>query len=425
MTRHYIEGLVFALLALYTYTQHLERPSAWRLALSVAFYALAAMCKETYVPLVLLLPFLPRGSVDARLRSVIPFILVAVLYVLWRSYMLQSLFGGHAGILQIDFLFVRAVASAFLNIPMLLFPSFYVTAIFLCLATVLAGVILGGARSWLLLIVPALALAPLAPLVVVPGIMQPDRYLLLPWAGLSFALPCLTARFCGSVKITGFVPKTAAVSALIALAGVSLLNSRQYLGRVIHPVATEFDAHAEFLLSHGDSTAFVPGTNVLANFWFVNGLRDILPHIENSHELPTPIVDPLWFDASQTSVFFYDANCGCMLRTSDDNLAQYADSNATVQEEPLHIEMQFGQEFLHWQLGPYHNGEYRLVSQNIGSLFLPQSGSIPTTLQTLQLLESPFVLKYSSPHGWIPFSPELTLDTTESANSAGIKWERP
>lgn len=114
-----------------------------------------------------------------------------------------------------------------------------------------------------------------------------------------------------------------------------------------------------------------------------------------------------------------------MLRASDDNLTNFANYNTTVQEEALYIEMQFGQDFPHWKLGPYHNGEYRLVSQNIGSLFLPQSGSIPTTLQTLQLLESPFMLKYSSPHGWITFSPELSLDTTESANSARLKWERP
>ncbi len=271
MTRHYIEGLVFALLALYLYTRHFGRPAAWRLAASAFFYALAVTCKETYVPLVLLLPFVPRGSVEARLRAALPFALVAALYVFWRSHMLQSLFGGHAGILQIDPQSARTAAGAFLNIPSLLFQSFYWPAVFLCLAIILAGIVSGRTRGPLLPVVTALMLAPLVPLAEVPGIAEPDRYLLLPWAGLSFGLAWFTARFFDSANAGGRVPKAAGAAALIAVIGISLFNSRQYLNQAVVPVAQQFDAHAKFLLSHGDNVAYVPGPTILGNFWLPSG----------------------------------------------------------------------------------------------------------------------------------------------------------
>ncbi len=68
MTRHCIEGLVLALMSLYMFTRCLNKPAIGAWAASVGCYLLAVTCKEVYVPLVLLLPFIPRGPVRARLR---------------------------------------------------------------------------------------------------------------------------------------------------------------------------------------------------------------------------------------------------------------------------------------------------------------------------------------------------------------------
>ena len=267
-------------------------------------------------------------------------------------------------------------------------------------------------------------LVPLAPLVVVPGITEPDRYLLVPWAGLSFALPYLFARFCDATVISWWAPKVAGIFALIALVCISLYNSRQYLIRVINPVAREFDAHAKFLLSHDNKSSYIPGPSVISNFWFVNGIKEILPHIDASKELPVAIVDPFWLSSNQTSVFTYSRDCECMAQASDVITMHYASHNASVQEQPLRIELQFGLDFLSWELGPYLEGEYRLVSGNIGSILLPPTGLSPTTLQSLKLLEAPFILKYASPEGWITYSPELTLAILSDANSAHLSWGR-
>ena len=247
MTRHYVEGLIFALISLYAFTRCVENFSRRNWVVSIFFYTLAVTCKEVYVPLVLLFPFIPRGSIRVRIRLVIPIIAIAFLYVFWRMYMLVSLFGGYAESLQIDFQFLLAIADSFLNIPSLLFPDFYWLAILLCLAVLLSGIVIGKANSVLFLYVAALVLTPLAPLVVSSGLTAPDRYFIVPLAGLSFVIPYFVTRFLDASRKIKKTSRVSAIAVLLILVFISLYNGRQYLWRDIMPWAREFDIVAEFL----------------------------------------------------------------------------------------------------------------------------------------------------------------------------------
>jgi hypothetical protein len=90
MTRHYIEGLVLALLASLLYLVALSRNAPWISVPGAVLYALAAAAKEIYVPLVLLLPFLaPEQRWRTRLRYLAPFAAIAGAYSGWRLYMLR------------------------------------------------------------------------------------------------------------------------------------------------------------------------------------------------------------------------------------------------------------------------------------------------------------------------------------------------
>ena len=431
MTRHYIEGLVFALISLYLFTRCLDRPSIGRWTVSVICYLLAVTCKEVYAPLLLLLPFIPRGSVSARLRLLPPFVAVAVLYVFWRMYMLDNLIGGYEGAFAVDLpRFALAVATAFLNIPRLLFPAFYPISILLCLAVVLSGVIIGRANVLRLLFIAGFMLAPLAPLVIVPGLVAPDRYFLVPWTGLSFLIPFLVVKSIAGISDSTPAKSTAikivSGSLVVGLMSIALYESRQHLAQRIVPAAAQWDAHARFLLGHDSGVAYIPGPHVLASFWFVTRMNDILPHLKRRAELPAAVLDPIMLADTVRPVYVYAGDCRCMEEASGEMLARYLAQMENVREEPLQIELSWHRASredepspFRWKLGPWREGEYRLISSSVGNLLLPPEGSLPATLREMQTsFAAPFILKYTSPEGWVAYSPELSLDITPDSNRA-------
>ena len=438
MTRHYIEGLIFALISLYMYTRCLDGPSIGRWTISVICYLLAVTCKEVYVPLVLLLPFIPRGSVKARLRLLLPFVVVAVLYTLWRVYMLDSLIGGYEGAFAVDFSqFALAVATAFLSIPELLFPAFFPISVFICLAVVLSGVTIVRANSMRLLYFAGLLLAPLAPLVIVPGLVAPDRYFLAPWAGLSFMIPCLVSKSVAGISVStpakSMAIKSLSGSALIVIVSISLYGSRQHLVERIVPAAAQWDAHARFLLSHNSSVAYIPGPHVLASFWFVTRMNDILPHLKRRAEIPVAILDPIMLADTDGPVYVYAGGCRCMEEASGEMLAQYLTQMENVLEMPLKIELSWQRASqgtepspFRWKLGPWREGEFRLISSSVGNLLLPPEGYLPaTSLEMETSFAAPFIVKYTSPEGWVTYSPELSLDITPDQESVQLIWGLP
>lgn len=92
MTRHYIEGLVFAVAALCCWSGQ-ERWKGWAAA---AFYFLAALSKEVYAPLPLLFIVLSLASRESRgsfWRRLAPSALAAAIYLVWRTVMLGSIGG--------------------------------------------------------------------------------------------------------------------------------------------------------------------------------------------------------------------------------------------------------------------------------------------------------------------------------------------
>lgn len=88
MVRHYIEGLAFALLSTWLYVFAVER-TRWHFALlGGVVYFLAAISKELYVPLVVALIWLPVGKLSVRIRYLLSYVFLAILYTLIRLYMM-------------------------------------------------------------------------------------------------------------------------------------------------------------------------------------------------------------------------------------------------------------------------------------------------------------------------------------------------
>ncbi len=92
--RHYIEGLLFALLSLHLFVKAVRNGSTVMSVASALFYLLAMTAKELYVPVVFLMIFLPEGEVRRRLSYAAPPFLLLVLYFFWRCWMLGDAIGG-------------------------------------------------------------------------------------------------------------------------------------------------------------------------------------------------------------------------------------------------------------------------------------------------------------------------------------------
>jgi len=226
MTRHYLEGLLFAILSLYYVVLFLRRGKNHYLLFGVVFYALAVMAKEIYVPLVCLLPWIPEQTIKVRLKAMLPFVLVVFFYVVWRQYMLGSLVGGYAGNAHdlISFTTLPLVLDRFRDIPVFLFGPWWKPLFVVYLGMMIFSVL--AAPSQLLLIsivVFACIMLPLVPVAVSPGIVAPDRYVLLIWFAVSFSGACCFARLYQKTSLAS--KKTMSIAFVVAWCVVNDMRS--------------------------------------------------------------------------------------------------------------------------------------------------------------------------------------------------------
>lgn len=198
MHGHYATGFALAMLAILGWIRYLRGGRWYWLALSVFAYLLATTCKEVYVPLVVLLPFLPTGTLRQRARALLPFVLVAAAYTGWRYLILGAFFGGYSQGQGFDFANAMHQLS---RIPRLLVGS-ELPGIALALSFIglLGLAFVRGRLNWPLLAVAfAIVFLPLLPLTSFPGIHKADRYLFIPWVALSSCLAALLPRHTRSI----------------------------------------------------------------------------------------------------------------------------------------------------------------------------------------------------------------------------------
>lgn len=140
MLGHYTTGLLWSLLCMIFFQKALNgKFSHLFLALAAFAYANAALCKELYVPLPLILIFWPglKGWRD-RIYWLWPFIALGSLYMFWRKFVLGNMVGGYGKILvglgfQESFLnFLHMVGSFYgiRNLNAIIFIFFVKTIIF-------------------------------------------------------------------------------------------------------------------------------------------------------------------------------------------------------------------------------------------------------------------------------------------------------
>jgi len=419
MTRHYIEGLVFCLLALMGFVQSLRtQQTRWLIAGSLC-YLLAVIAKEIYVPLVVLLPFIREGDRQQRLWAALPYAAIAVCYVVWRYWMLGTLGGGYVVADQLtDVSYFASVLTVFARLPFLLFGAGWPLVMLLLVALLLAHHLSGERRTrgglWTALIAAALVLAPLIPLVQFPGITTPDRFLFLPWAALCFALAFYAGQLAPALRARGAGWRNGAY-ALAAVVMVMALWQGLAQRSVLRVATDEFDAQSRFLWTYDDSVAFVPSANVAPSFWFIAGTRDFRREL-TGQEAPRPLIDPLFLDAGIDVMFAFDRDCRCM-REVPGAVAQMRETLSQTLRSDVALEMDYEYDdgAFEWRFGPYADGSYTLVSEVLGALPAPRAGRLRFPVVD----GTPFYLRYNSPEGWVTYSPLQTIRYGQP-----VSWQR-
>ncbi len=416
MVRHYLEGLGFSLLAVGSYVKALQtQRTGWTL-LGTCSYLLATTAKEIYVPLVLVLPSLPIGTWKQRWQKLIPFVIVAGAYVLWRSYMLKpsQLVSGYG-----EVVIPKLTWDTVWTLPTQLIQSLgwqhvwqwmilglvAIIGLWVMFKQRLVGKILLWIMVTLLPIIPVLALLD-------------SRYLFLPFfvscLGVAIVLQFfIKKRWQPVAWVLGFLVfivswKAAQIGGPALIRQEGLLRQVQTEGKLI---LTDKQAHG--VLVH-------PG----AAFWYFSSLRWLREHILN---LPVGVAA------------CYDL-CMCQPQPSD-KVYQYVQnhlisSSAAEQlkecgkgDAELDIRLRFELGTLSWQLGPYQDGQYYGTASAADAVMDEQFYKIARQghFYKGQFDKIYVVIKYISPAGWYTYSPKLMLDSTkkDSQGVVELNWQRP
>lgn len=178
------------------------------------------------------------------------------------------------------------------------------------------------------------------------------------------------------------------------------------------------DTQLRFIWFENNDNKMIP-TGILSDaFWSINGLIDV-KKIEHKELLsPLPVFDEVQLTRDTQSLFIYDKSCQCMKDISDTiatRLKKFTLRNKI--HTPLSVILSNNNGAVEWNFGPYQQGQYKLISNSPNLAYpLPAEGKLRTSSKQIK-----FFVKYTSPEGWITYSPEFMLKTDGSI----INWKRP
>jgi hypothetical protein len=248
MVGHYIAGLLFTIIAIYTYRLNLTRKQGSLTILSTLCYIMATTCKEIYFPLPFVLLFLGQNSLASRIYMTLPMFTWSMGYLLWRFAVLGSFVGGYdTGGRPFS---LPEALQTYSTLPELLLPGLFLPWLSVLAISALALYLAINSRVNIALLVVALlaVMLPLAPLTQLPGITQANRYLLLPWWLFAVALTSMLAQ----------LPKLhIGVKSTILLTFITASGSQAWqVQEALLPKAVRFDAVYDFFLNSPANRVF-------------------------------------------------------------------------------------------------------------------------------------------------------------------------
>jgi hypothetical protein len=412
MVRHYVEVFLPAALSVALWVLAMRRPEqGGRLALGSAIaWFLAALEKETAVPLALFLPLLPEGSVPERVRRWVPHAVGLLLYMAIRVGFLGSPKG--YGFEVTPGGWVRLA----LTLPVKVAAEMRgraTPAAWVFLAILLAGLVVVAWRSRgnALRVGAALAFA-LGPVFPVSTQMEP-RYAVVPWLVAALAFPFFVSRL---------ERRWAAALAVVAC-GAGLIANRQDWA-VRYADSARRSAEWRFFLSMRPGELLrqplgVPGEWGELRWWK-----------EDVQGLPRGAG---WFFDDLYLCLHPEAGQSARIWSWDEGAGRIVDLTPRIPElrrrfcgairwdSPLQAALRAEPDGLSWELGPWEEGRYWFVLGD-GAVIaeVPRRGAFRLLAGAPRSLR----VKYESPEGWVAYSAEVApVKDKDSRDSKDVKDE--
>jgi hypothetical protein len=376
MTRHYFEGLIFALGAWIAFAR--KQP-----ALSAILYFISTLAKEVFVPL----PLLLVAVYPKRWRELFPHGAALVIYSVARIAILGSVHG--YGYTVPGYRWPLAIVTAPVRIVRALIGDAGIAGVCLVIAILLcvSFVFIRDRRERL--IIGAAALAATVPILPVSIDMQ-SRYVLMAWLLGSVAVGLLLKRF-----------------TLIVLVIALIANRAQWVQTMRETLRMSDEARVFASSSSADLL-----------------LSPLMP--------PATIIE-LRNLTHSTGRWLYDQQPICAKRISASRILTYNSSSRTVREmpaeelasecasvrsAPLSVKLSGAEDRLFWDFGPYRDGTYHIIlNDGLHGFEVPRSvGFRLGGVSSLNLR-----VRYDSPAGWYTYSPDLTIDMVHFQT---VTWHR-
>jgi hypothetical protein len=411
MTRHYIEGLIFALVSIYLFMKAQEKGDANFFYGSAFFYFLACLAKEIYVPLIVIMMAFPPPRVKSRLKSLYPFVVVAVGYTLWRFYMLNS-----SGMLS-AYPHIPVKGKDLLYLPLSIIKTMGWDNI---LQLMMAGLLSMAFVFYILknnwrsnAFIFLIAVCVILPIMPVASTLY-SRYLFLfsfvHFIGMGAGLQYLCeAPFLRTFK-TGAVVILAVVSLMVNLFHIQKnIKGWQAYGK-------EISVEGKFLLYNNDPNNLLVTAHGHC-YWAFSALRKTVLGLPQgaSYCIRDCICSYLYPD-KQVWV-----NINGQLVKYTGKMEKVTPENCGDKRE-LKIDFSYANGKLKWQFGPYKEGKYSLFLNgwDSGLIQVKREGEMDLEFD----LENGYIIvKYESYEGWKTYSPVLKFNRV-SLHNGRMNWQR-
>ena len=423
MTIHYVQGLFFALVAAYCFVRALRGRTWWPAVAGGFCYLIAITAKEIYLPLPILLLFLPESTWKQRALKVLPFFIVLTIYLPWRWFMLGTLVGGYQSYtFRVD---IVQIYQSLRHIPVMILGADVLSRSVMIAGLLGLALLVGWCRQRIAFALVCLLalLGPLAPLTLFPGLVSPNRYLLVVWWGMAAACALIMQRLSCGRRWRVWV--AIALWVTISLAAGREMRREQ---RRSQPWFDSYETQGRFLWSASSDRIFL----VRPPFHVARYIAAIKRELAGAGSAPIVIDDQADLEIqirlglvdgaarSNASIWAYNESRRRMEEITEEFRRQQAESRARVLESALRIDLQFAKHAVQWQLGPYTQGVYLMVRLSEGRVmdrihFLPEGQRDATGGGAFD-----FFLRYNAPEGWTTYSPVLRFDRQKG----GVAWRR-
>ena len=414
MVRHYVEVIPLAALSVGLWVLALRRPERSRAleAGSALCWFLAALEKETAVPLVLFLPLIPEGSFGDRLRRMAPHAAALLAYTALRFYFLGTPQGYGFVVEPGDW------PRLALTLPVKVaeeMRGLATPASWALLAALLVGLVAVASQSWgnALRVGAGLALA-LAPVLPVSTRIEP-RYAVAAWLVAAVTFP-FALRGLAMRGVRGGGSRAAAALACLACAAGLAANRLDWAERYADSTRRSEEWRTFLAMRPGEllrQPRGVPGELSELRWW----KEDVLLRPRGSGWFFDDLY--LCLHPATGRVLGWDDGARRVVDLAPRLSAIRGTSCGAIRGgAPLSAEIHGEGNGISWSLGPYTAGRYRFVlGDGVTAVEMPQTGGF--LLRQLALLS--LRVKYEAPEGWVTYSPVLTIDP---ATRAVVRWRR-